>query len=175
MPRYRNALGALLLCCSAAAKETYLIGYLASSDAKAESAHSEGIRQALRDLGYIEGRNITVEDRYAEGNRDRASKLASELVDLNADVILVAGGTIWVRTVKNATKTIPIVMTGAGLDPVASGLVKSLARPGSNVTGLTTQFTRDVGGKRLELAQGNCSKNWPRGCSLRCDDSRDRT
>ena len=70
---------------------------------------------------------------------------------LKVDIIVVSGGTVWVRAAKNATQTIPIVMTGAGLDPVEAGLVESLARPGGNITGLTTQFTRELGGKRLEL------------------------
>jgi putative tryptophan/tyrosine transport system substrate-binding protein len=127
------------------------IGYLSSADAASDSVRSKGIRLALREQGYIEGKNIAIEYRYAEGKRDWAPKLAAELVRLNVDIIVVAGGTVWVRAAKNATKTIPIVMTGAGLDPVEAGLVESLARPGGNITGLTTQFTREVGGKRLEL------------------------
>jgi putative ABC transport system substrate-binding protein len=132
-------------------KKIPLIGYLSSTDAQSDSARSEGVRQALRELGYIEGQNITIEYRYAERNRDQGPKLAAELVGLNPAMILVAGGTIWVQAVKDATKTIPIVMIGSGLDPVQAGLVQSLARPGGNLTGLTTQFARDLGGKRLEL------------------------
>jgi putative ABC transport system substrate-binding protein len=132
-------------------KKVPRIGYLSSADPAADSARSEGVRLALRELGYIEGRNIAIEERYAEGKRDRAPELAAELVRLKVDIIVVAGGTAWVRAAKNATKTIPIVMTGAGLDPVEAGLVESLARPGGNITGLTTQFTRELGGKRLEL------------------------
>jgi putative tryptophan/tyrosine transport system substrate-binding protein len=102
-----------------------------------------------RELGYIEGQNIAVEYRYAEGNRDRFPELAAELVRLNVDIILVAvGGTI--RAAKNATKTIPIVMAGPPADPVELGLVESLSCPGGNVTGFTS-LSRDLAGKRLEL------------------------
>ena len=120
------------------------------SDPASESARSEGIRLALRELGYIEGQNIAIEYRYAEGKRDRLPELAAELVRLKVDIIVVAGGDPAVQAAKNATKTIPIVMTGAGLDPVKAGLVESLARPGGNVTGLTN-LGRELGGKRLEL------------------------
>jgi putative ABC transport system substrate-binding protein len=106
----------------------------------------------LRNLGYLEGRNITIEYRYADGKQERFPKLAAELVQLSVDIILVAGGDILIRAAKNATRTIPIVMTGGGLDPVEAGLVESLARPGSNVTGLTN-LSRQLGAKRLELLQ----------------------
>jgi putative ABC transport system substrate-binding protein len=105
---------------------------------------------ALRDLGYVEGQDIAIEYRYAEGKQDRFPKLAAELVHLNVDIIVVLGGDILVQAAKDATKTIPIVMTGGGLDPVEAGLVESLARPGGNVTGLTN-LSRKLGGKRLEL------------------------
>jgi putative ABC transport system substrate-binding protein len=126
------------------------IGYLSSGNPASESARSEGIRLALRERGYIEGQNITTEYRYSEGKRDRQSELAAEVVRLKVDLIVVAGGEDWIRAAKNATKTIPIVMTGTGSDPVEAGLVDSLARPGGNVTGLTN-LTRELGGKRLEL------------------------
>jgi ABC-type uncharacterized transport system substrate-binding protein len=125
------------------------IGYLASSDPATDSARSEGIRLALRELGYIEGQNIAIEYRYAEGKNDRHPKLVAELVRLKVDLIVVAGGVGTIRTLMNATKTIPIVMVG-GADPVEAGLIESLARPGGNVTGLTT-LSRELGGKRLEL------------------------
>ena len=115
-----------------------------------ESTRSEAIRLALRELGYIEGQNIVIEYRYAEGKQDRAPELAAELVRLKVDIIVAAGGGILVRAAKNATKTIPIVMMGAGLDPVEAGFVESLARPGGNVTGITN-LTGELGGKRLEL------------------------
>jgi putative ABC transport system substrate-binding protein len=131
-------------------KKILRIGYLSSFDPAGESARAEGIRLALRERGYIEGQNITIEYRYAEGKRDRAPELAAELVRLKVDIILAAGGTGIIQAAKNATKTIPIVMTGGGSDPVEAGLVESLARPGGNVTGITT-LARELGGKRLEL------------------------
>ena len=127
-----------------------LIGYLSSNDATSESTRSEGIRLALRELGYIEGQNITVEYRYSEAKADRARARAVELVGLKVDIIVVSGGHSFVRAAKNATKTIPIVMTGRGGDPVQADLIESLARPGGNVTGLTN-LQRELGGKRLEL------------------------
>jgi putative ABC transport system substrate-binding protein len=105
---------------------------------------------ALRALGYIEGNNIVTEYRYAAGKVDRAPELASELVRLGVDIILIAGGPTQSRAAKNATTTIPIVMMGDGADPVEVGLVESLARPGGNITGLTL-LNRELGGKRLEL------------------------
>ena len=126
------------------------IGYLSSSDPASESTRFEGIRLALRERGHIEGQSIASEYRYTEGQPDRLPELAAELVRLKVDIIVVAGGTIPVRAAKNATKTIPIVMTGGGDDPVEAGLVESLARPGGNVTGLTN-LGRELIGKRLEL------------------------
>ena len=105
---------------------------------------------ALREHGYIEGQNIAIEYRYAEGKLDRYPELAADLVRLKVDIIVAAGGDPAIRAAKNATKTIPIVMTGAGADPVEAGLVESLARPGGNVTGITN-LARELGGKRLEL------------------------
>jgi ABC-type uncharacterized transport system substrate-binding protein len=126
------------------------IGYLSNTNPAGESTRSEVIRLALRELGYIEGQNITIEYRYTEGKPDRAAELAAELVRLKVDIIVAAGGPTWVHAAKNATKTIPIVMTGAGADPVEAGLVKSLAYPGGNVTGITL-INSELGGKRLEL------------------------
>jgi putative ABC transport system substrate-binding protein len=131
-------------------KKVPRIAYLAPGDAARESTHFEAIRLALRERGYIEGQNIAIEYRYAEGKLDRAPELAAELVSLKVDIIVVAGGTMWVRAAKNATKTIPIVMMGPGSDPVEAGLIESLARPGGNVTGITN-LTGELGGKRLEL------------------------
>src|SRR5262245_57468469 len=130
-------------------KKVPLIGYLSNTDPATESARSETIRRALRELGYIEGQNIAIEYRYSEGKRERYPDLAAELVRLKVDIILVSGD-IPVRAAKNATKTIPIVMLGTGSDPVEAGHVESLARPGGNVTGLTN-ITGELGGKRLEL------------------------
>ena len=131
-------------------KKIVRLGYLSDSNPVRESARADAIRLALREFGYIEGQNITTEYRYAEGKIDRAPELATELVQLKVDIIIVAGGPIQSRAAKNATKTIPIVMTGDGADPVEAGLVESLARPGGNVTGMTL-LNRQVGGKRLEL------------------------
>jgi putative ABC transport system substrate-binding protein len=126
------------------------IGYLSSGNPTSESTGSEAIRLALRERGYIEGQNIAIEYRYAEGKRDRLPELVAELVRLKVDIIVVAGGGNWVQAAKNATKTIPIVMVGPGTDPVKAGFVESLARPGGNVTGVTN-LNQELGGKRLEL------------------------
>jgi putative ABC transport system substrate-binding protein len=126
------------------------IGYLSNNDPASESARAEAIRLALRERGYIEGQNIAFEYRYAEGKYDRLPEFAAELVSLKVDIIVVAGGVIPLRAAKNATKTIPIVMVGTGLDPVKAGLVESLARPGGNITGLTN-LGPELGGKQLEL------------------------
>ncbi len=131
-------------------KKVFRIGYLSSGNPTSESARAEGLRLALRERGYIEGQNIAIEYRYAEGKVDRAPELAAELVRLKVDIIVVASGDQWIRAAKNATRTIPIVMMGQGSDPVRAGHVESLARPGGNVTGLTN-LTRELGGKRLEL------------------------
>ena len=132
------------------AKKVPRLGYLSSGDPASESPRSEAIRRALRERGFIEGQNIAMEYRYAERKVDRGPELASELVRLKVDIIVVAGGTSWIRVAKNATTTIPIVMIGVGTDPVEEGLVESLARPGGNVTGITNLGT-ELGGKRLEL------------------------
>src|SRR5262245_21502034 len=138
------------------AKKVPRIGYLSAADPTRESARSEAIRLALRELGYIEGQNIAIEYRYAEGKRDRQPELAAELVRLKVDIILVTGAEALVQAAKNATKTIPIVMM-RGADPVDAGLVESLARPGGNVTGITNLST-DLGGKRLELLKDAAPK-----------------
>ncbi len=148
-------LGAFLfaLCLPAEAqqpKKVSRIGYLSVLDPARESDRAEAIRLALRALGYIEGQNIAIEYRYAEGKIDRYSELAAELVRLKVDVIVAAAGDSQILAAKNATKSIPIVMVGLGADPVEAGLIESLARPGGNVTGLTLS-NRELGGKRLEL------------------------
>jgi putative ABC transport system substrate-binding protein len=142
------ALGAAPLAAEAqqAAKVTR-IGYLSAN--LAASPHIlEAFRQGLRDLGYVEGRNVVIEYRYAEGNVERLPALAAELVALKVDVI-VASGTLAALAAKQATSNFPIVFSPAG-DPVGSGLVSSLARPGGNVTGLSA-FAPELVGKRLEL------------------------
>jgi putative ABC transport system substrate-binding protein len=130
-------------------KKVHRIGYLSTVDPASESTRSEPIRQALHELGYIEGQNIAFEYRYADGNLDRQPELAVELVRLKVDIIVV-GGDNPIRAAKNATKTIPIVMMGSASDPVEAGFVESLARPGGNITGITN-LARELGGKRLEL------------------------
>jgi putative ABC transport system substrate-binding protein len=131
-------------------KKVPRIGYLSSFDPATESTRFEAIRLALRERGYIAGQNIATEYRYAEGKLDRLPELAAELVRLKVDIILVTGGVRQILAAKNATKTIPIVMMGEGIDPVAAGFVESLARPGGNVTGVTN-LGPELGGKRLEL------------------------
>ena len=100
-------------------KKVPRIGYLSTTDPATESTRSEAIRLALRELGYIEGQNIAIEYRYAEGKRDRYPELAAELVRLKVDIIVVSGGTRVIQAAKNATNTIPIVMTGA-VGPILS-------------------------------------------------------
>ena len=108
----------------------------------------EAFLQGLKDLGYVEGKNIVIEFRYAEGKRNRVPGLVAELVQLKVDV-LISGDDPALRAAKEATKTIPIVMV-INQDPVATGLVDSLARPGGNITGIS-RLTRELSGKRLEL------------------------
>jgi len=125
------------------------IGYLSGTgDPSNPGPTVEAFRQGLRDRGYIEGKNILVEYRYAEGKQERVPSLVSELVQLKVDVLVVLTLPS-VRAAKEATKTIPIVMVLA-VDPVATGIVDSLARPGGNITGLAT-LQRELSGKRLEL------------------------
>ena len=149
------------LCPSAEAqqpKKVPLIGYFSSSDPATESARAETIRLALRERGYIEGQNIAIEYRYTEGKRDWAPELASELVRLKVDIIVVAGGAPWVQAAKNATKTIPIVMAGGERPILSIRRVASLARPGGNVTGVTDPVSSELGGKRLELLKESRSQ-----------------
>ncbi len=128
--------------------KTPRVGYLSNASPAAMSARTEAFRQGLRELGYVEGKNIFIEWRYAEGKLDRLPSLAAELVRFKVDVI-VTGGSSATRPAKEATSTIPIVMAQDG-DPVGSGFVASLARPGGNVTGLST-LSPELSGKQLEL------------------------
>lgn len=132
----------MLLACGVLAdaqqlKKFYRIGYLSNTSPSAESARSEAVGKHLRELGYVEGQNISIDYRYGEGSFERVPKHAAELVALNCDVIVVFGGPIWVRALMDATKAIPIVMWVGGLDPVDTGVIKSFARSGGNVTGVT--------------------------------------
>ena len=124
------------------------IGFLFGSPLSIASARIEAFRQGLRELGYVEGKSIVIEWRSAEGKLDRLPSLAAELVRLKVDVIVTAGP-LPTRAAKEATTTIPIVMTNEG-DPVGTGFVASLARPGGNITGLST-LAPERSGKRLEL------------------------
>jgi putative ABC transport system substrate-binding protein len=124
------------------------IGYLHGASLSASAARNEGFRQGLRELGYLEGKNIIIEWRYGEGKPDRILALAAELVRLKVDII-VTGGASSTRAAKEATSSIPIVMTNEA-DPVGTGVVASLARPGGNITGLST-LSPDLSGKQLEL------------------------
>ena len=125
------------------------VGVLASAgSATTPGAQIEAFRQALRQLGYVEGSNVIVEYRYAQGEQDRMASLVTELVQLQVDVLVVTALTA-IRAAKHATKTIPIVMVILS-DPVATGIVENLARPGGNITGFT-RLTRELSGKRLEL------------------------
>ena len=146
-------LGALLfaLCISAQAqqpKKETRIGVLSGGSASANTGRREAFRQGLRGLGYVEGKNIIVEWRWADGKIANLSALAAELVHLKVDVIVTAGPQV-TRVAKEATSTIPIVMAFDN-DPVGSGHVASLARPGENITGLST-LAPELSGKQLEL------------------------
>ena len=125
------------------------------SDHPGSQALIAAFRQGLRDLGYIEGQNITLVIRWADGNRDRLPHLANELVRLNVDV-MVTGGNSATQAAKRASSTIPIVMTQVA-DPERDGFVASLARPGANITGLTHMNT-ELAGKRLELLKESVPK-----------------
>ncbi|HXK30423.1 MAG TPA: ABC transporter substrate-binding protein [Candidatus Binatia bacterium] len=141
----------LLTLSSAAAQQPTKvprIGYLSALSQPADSYRREAFRQGLRDLGYVEGKNITIEYRYAEGKLDLLPDLAAQLVRLKVDII-VTQSTLDAYAARQSTSTIPILMTASG-DAVGTGIVASLARPGGNVTGLTS-LSRELSGKRLEL------------------------
>lgn len=128
-------------------KKNYRIGYLSGTPGIGE--REEAFRQRLRDLGYVDGKNLVIEWRFLQGRPDRAPAAAAELVRLNVDCI-AAAGVGYIRAAKQATASIPIVMTNVDADPVELGFVASLARPGGNVTGFTG-IAHDLAGKRLEL------------------------
>lgn len=131
------------------------IGFLFPNDVSSSGIQADAFRQALRQLGYVEGQNIIVEWRYADGKSDRLAALAAELVRIKVDVIVTAA-TAPTQAAKQATSTIPIVITNHN-DPVGAGLVESLAYPGRNVTGLSN-IAIELSGKRLELLQETVSK-----------------
>jgi len=136
-------------------KKVPRIGFLAGDSASLAAPRTEAFREGLRELGYVEGKNIAIEYRYTEGKRYQIPELAAELGRLKVDVI-VTGGAPFTRAAKEATSTIPIVMT-QDPDPVGNGFVASLARPGGNITGLSN-FNRELSGKRLELLNEVVSK-----------------
>jgi putative tryptophan/tyrosine transport system substrate-binding protein len=141
----------LALCESAEAQQpgkVPRIGFLIASSPSAIAPRMDAFREGLRELGYVEGKNIVIEPRYANGKSDHLPALAAELVGLKVDVIVSSGPTA-TRPAKGATSTIPIVMTFDD-DPVGSGFVASLARPGGNITGLST-LSPELSGKQLEL------------------------
>jgi putative ABC transport system substrate-binding protein len=147
------ALCAMLLALSFPAKaqqpkKVPQIGFIGAVSPSALSARLEAFRQGLRELGYVEGKNIVIEYRWAEGKLDRLPSLVAELVRLKVDVIVTAGPQA-THLAKEATGTIPIVMANDA-DPVASGVVASLARPGGNITGVST-LAPEISGKQLEL------------------------
>jgi putative ABC transport system substrate-binding protein len=141
-----TALAAPLAAGAQPAGKVYRIGILETIPAAQNAANLDGLRKGLRDLGYVEGRNLVIEYRSADGRAERFPDLAAELVRLNVDLI-VTRGTPAARAVKKATETIPMVMATMG-DPHA--LVGSYARPGGNITGMTT-FSTELTGKRIEL------------------------
>ena len=127
-----------------------VIGFLSAAPLPSIKPRVEAFRQGLRELGYVEQQNVAVEWRSAEGALDRLPALAAELVRLKVDVIVAAGGEPPAVAARNATRTIPIVMVNVG-DPVGTGLVSSLGRPGGNVTGLSTTAGPEIYGKQLAL------------------------
>ncbi len=137
------------------AKKVHRIGYLTSNTSSAELPRFDAFRQGLRDLGHVEGQNIAIEYRHAEGKFDRLPSFAAELVDLKVEV-LVGVTTNAVQAAKAATRTIPIIFIGVS-DPVAAELVNSLARPGGNLTGFTN-IAPVLSGKRLELLKETIPK-----------------
>lgn len=141
-------LGALLVADAQPPPKVPRIGFQSAAFPSAISARTEAFRQGLRELGYVEGKNIAIEWRYAEGKLDRLPALAAELVRLKVDVIVTAAPSS-TRSAKEATSTIPIVMAYDN-DPVGNGFVASLARPGGNITGLSS-LAPEISGKQLEL------------------------
>ena len=128
------------------------VGFLSGSGTPANPAMSErAFRQGLKDLGYVQGKSIIFEVRYAEGKRDLIPAFVAELVQRKVEDVLATGNFTAIRAARQATKTIPIVMV-TNADPVATKLIESLARPGGNITGLTN-LNRDLSAKRLELLQ----------------------
>ncbi len=149
------ALCAMLLALSFPAEaqqagKVYRVGFLDFRFRSTTNPTLIALRQGLRELGYVEGQNLVFEYRSAKGKRKRLPEVAAELVRLKVDVIVTSGNPLAIRAAKRATRTIPIVMSSGGLDPVEAGFVMSLARPGGNITGLTRSIAK-LHPKRLEL------------------------
>jgi putative tryptophan/tyrosine transport system substrate-binding protein len=142
-------LAAPLLAVSQPLPKIFRVGYIAIGGRTPDDSAPVQLREALRTLGYVEGKNVTYEARFAEGRADRLAGLAADLVRLKADIIATNGGPATLAA-KQATSTIPIVMATAAGDAIATGLVASLARPGANVTGLTDESAQ-LSAKRMEL------------------------
>jgi putative ABC transport system substrate-binding protein len=126
-----------------------VIGFIGNADVRNSGPQLEAFKQGLRELGWIDGQTARIESRWAEGRPDRLPQLVAELVRLNVDVLVVSGPPA-VRAARDATRTIPIVFAAMLIDPVDGGFVQSLARPGGNITGLTS-ISAELGGKRLEV------------------------
>jgi ABC-type uncharacterized transport system substrate-binding protein len=136
--RFAGGLFAMPLAATAQSSKSHRVGFLRYGNPTTPSSQDEVFRQSLRELGWIEGQNVMIEYRWAEGNPDRLPVLVAELVQAKVDVIVV-GGNSAIRAAQNATRTIPIVFVVLN-DPVTSGFVPSLARPGGNMTGLASEF-----------------------------------
>src|SRR5690242_13461081 len=143
-----GTLGAPLLSFAQQPGKIPRIGYLAPTSSVVASSQSEAFREALRELGYTDGKNVVIEWRYADGRSERLPELAIELVRLKVDVIVTQSAPA-IRAVQQATKVIPIIMANVG-DPIAQGFVATLAHPGGNITGFTN-LSPDLGTKRLEI------------------------
>jgi ABC-type uncharacterized transport system substrate-binding protein len=145
--------GALVIARSVAfaqpAAKVYRVGFFLGATGESVASLFDALKEGLRDRGYVEGRNVVFERRYADGHMDRLSEIAAELVRLRVDVI-VTGSSIHVAAARQATNTIPIVMVFTA-DPVRAGFVTSLARPGGNVTGLTADASRELWSKYLAI------------------------
>lgn len=130
-------------------ERVHRVGYIQTASAEEQAHLTRAFEDAMRELGYVEGRNVVFERRFANGKQERLPELAADLARQKVDVI-VTGANPVIAAVQQATRTIPVVMA-AGRDPVGSGFIASLARPGGNITGLTNDPTPEVHGKRLEL------------------------
>ena len=129
--------------------KVHRIGVLVTTSRSAQAGNIKAFQQGLRELGYIEGKNIIIEYRYADGRMDTLPELAGELVRLKVDVI-VSNSAVAIQAVETPSKTIPFIFAAITSDPVEDGLVSSMARPGGNVTGFTI-FAPELNGKRLDL------------------------